>query len=753
MFFNWTKSFSVLVGVLAVSTLLSCASERNSNSDNKTIDVGLGRKGEIKGQLYCLGEFSEHFVQYFSGELSRQQLTAFWSCTARAVEVFQEYAKPDARGMYRAEYVRNFLQEYFWQDLDFNDELLREFMLLKKILFGGEETSFSRQDLINIQNFLGRDLNSLTTSLLDEIPFLISGILTGKHPNLTEDRLNRSVFKFRKVMAEFGRVFSRNGYGYSFDRMSKLFKGVKPLLLDANRGGVFARLETLVPILQETKVLLVGPDRSQILPTEWSDFFGLIANAYVLWVRSENFIAGEDITKGSALSQFYTLVDEILFHIHSGISRRLDKVYSHNEAELWLRALSDVAGIPFGLDLDLLLEYWPWVVDKILVPGDTEKNSQVGLTPAKISFAQEKFRVWKKTQERINLTHGEGFNIHDPHLGLLQKIFRETDLNLSFDNEGRVVTPNTGTYYDRGSLSLLNFVSIGVELIIRAYAEDIERRLITLSLDMDEANFLVSDLQRLLVRLNLLNPKDQGFVSRLYRDANLFVPHANGDKFIDFNELVVFLHYVMSGYNNLNLMKGSKIKGVKIYDCEFKDSQGASFFTEECVGQVFISNLELLTGHLPQLRVYLRGLHSKNPGQFWSFFSSLARTVLEPFSIPGRLTEGELLKFHVLLQYIETFIYRFDSDKSGELSPLEVHLFLDRFMEPISKLLGQNGEGVDDFVRSFFTYAVKYHKSPLDTSDHASSLRFHVWSKTRDSWNFQASRYDLSFVLAILGSL
>ena len=383
----------VLTPLLIASILLnlSCASENEPIPKVKVIDAGMQKAGSVKSELFCLSEFSQYIVNYFWAKMNRQDLENFWNCTAMAIAVFKSYAKPNEKGLYPAKHVRNFLTEYFWPKEHFSDDFLKELMYLKQVLFGGEADSFSLQDFDRMQSFLSQDMKQLTVSLVDEIPTLTSGIVNDKKENLTEEQMNRAVFKFRKVMREFGFAFSRHGYSYPFQRIQKLLLGLKPLLTDeTDNDSLFARLEVFVPIIQETKVLLVGPDREKILSTEWGDFFVLIANAYSIWLRSENFIVGKNFTKGAALSQLYMLVDEILTYIQAGISKRLVQVYTHKEARQWLKAMDDVFGIPFGVQHKLIEKYWSWLIDKVFV-SDLEAKNIEGLTPHKVAFVRETF--------------------------------------------------------------------------------------------------------------------------------------------------------------------------------------------------------------------------------------------------------------------------------------------------------------------------------------------------------------------------
>ena len=309
----------------------------------------------------------------------------------------------------------------------------------------------------------------------------------------------------------------------------------------------------------------------------------------------------------------------------------------------------------------------------------------------------KRFTGWYNTQVRINQTYGSDFDTEDPRLGLMQRVFHNNSLNISYDSYGRVQIPFESSFYDRKSLSFLNVESLGVDLIIRAYATDKKRKQDTSSLSIEEATVLLKDLHELLVHFGFLAKDDLKFVRRFYRDTSLFVPHANGDEWVDFGEAVSFLHYVLSGNENSKLMKENGLM-----DCAF-EVDGKNEFIHSCFKEKFLENHPLYLGHLDELNSYLLDLKENDPVNLQVFMDNLVETVSAKVAITGRFTNGELLKFHVLLQYVETFMYRFDLDKNAYMDPREAELFLDDFMSPIAMLLGQNQEGVDEFIRAFFT--------------------------------------------------
>ena len=102
------------------------------------------------------------------------------------------------------------------------------------------------------------------------------------------------------------------------------------------------------------------------------------------------------------------------------------------------------------------------------------------------------------------------------------------------------------------------------------------------------------------------------------------------------------------------------------------------------------------------------------------------------------------------MQYVETFLIKFDLDGDQNLSPLETQLFLDKHILPIAKLVGYDPDQFSDVIRAYFTYLIKFHRSLLDEEDLGRDLRFGYWKEAQPFWEFHGSRFDLSFVLVNL---
>lgn len=721
--------------MILIALATACSDEIEEYGPKK-INTG-SQKQKGRSELYCLDNFSKQLSDYFDGKLNRNEVSDFWNCTARATEVFEDYAKTDDQGVYSLKHLQNFVSEYFWKELPTDKLLLAEILYLKTLLFGGSDKKLTRSELAEIRNFIKKDVKTLSLEILPHIPVLFSGVITEKISSIDERAVDEAATVFRSAINKFSGIFLRGKRNYSFHRFKNLLIAIQPFVSSDNPKSRLNNLSQFVPVIQETKVLLVGPIRDQILATEWDDFFSMLSEAFVIWLRYENYLKESDLTEGPSLNQFYRLVSDILLAINKGLQNRPDLTYTSVEARKWILELDHFFGLPFELELSLVDEYWPWFTDVLL----ETKSKTKGLNPEKIEKFKKHFEDWRLAQLQINTSYGPDFNADHKSLKRLNNVLLETPFSLRFDNLERIIVPNLQRGYDRTSLNYLNLITLAVDILVKTYSKNYESH--RLGLTIPETTNLIGDLKNLLISLDFMEPTDEGFVGRLYRDTSVFVPQANGDEFIDSTEFSGFLHFVFSGVSNLNLMKAhTEMK------CLIKKGLQERYGSK-CLQDFLLLNLPSIAGNLPQMQIYHQELLNQNQNEAKQWVRNLLETISFENLNRGYLSEGEVLKLHVLLHYIETFIYRFDLDKSGDLDPKEVNEFLDKFMTPISKLMGQ--EGVEDFVRSFFTYVSKYQKSPLDTSDHASSLRFHVWSKTQSQWEFQADRYDLSFVLAVLG--
>src|SRR5690606_23776089 len=234
---------------------------------------------------------------------------------------------------------------------------------------------------------------------------------------------------------------------------------------------------------------------------------------------------------------------------------------------------------------------------------------------------------------------------------------------------------DTARPLDVGAKSRLNWARVIFRLLIRAYVRDSER-LGKRQLKIDEVRVAITDLKPVLVGLNLMDPDDEEFDERLFRDANLFMPRSNGDRTLGYYELIEYLHYVYSGISAGDFF----INRVPAH-CFDLDRMFAPCFREH-----FQTDSALSLEHLSLFwSQYASHSDDKRWARDMNNLDKVNRAGMDP-SQP--ITKTDIYENYILLQYIETVMLRFDEDRSGQLDLRETLAALNHFKGVFGDLLG-----------------------------------------------------------------
>ncbi len=720
--------------------VLGCAKESQPREDVVTVKHASDSKNPQHQGMYCIKDIKEQFKLYRAQKMDKSDLQDFWNCTSNAISLFHEFSPPiyKSLGRYPVSGINRFLKRYFFKDSEVPVDLLKQIYQLKVVLLGGSANFFTDAEISELQSILSQDLLGATEVIRPDLSVLLSGTFAEKVPGLSLARVTVANEHLALALRKVAVVFSRHEKSYRFSQMQSLFESLKQ------------HLEHLTPVVREAKALLIGPNRKEIQADEWSPFFERIGNGYQVWLTSANFLDRSDFYQHDSLGLFYKIVDQTLLYLKVGLNKRSNSTYSDDEANMLFAALHDFSGLPFGLELKTAAGVWNLVVEHIF-RLDSEivldaPNS--GLTPEKINFVSQQVYSWYLIQDHLNHHYGPEFKTKDDSLGELKKAFLNLKMSLDFDQYNRLKIPNEQAGYGITSLSTLNLVRAGTHLLMRAYAKDSSRSQNQTFLTIEEISILVSDIKPLGVSMGLLTADDNGFAKKVYRDTSLFLPSSNGDKNIDYQELLEYLYFIASGYYaNQHLFE------LMPAECTTKTQFLAGNVEVECLRAALWTSSDDAFSHVPKLKDYFQSMHN-DPKKWDQFFQNLIETVSGRHS-PAlkKISIGDVFEINVLSLYIETFMKQFDQNQDDVLSPAEIDFFLKDHLIPIGQLTPFDPDVHQLEIKAFLTYILKYQRSPLDPTDRGADMRFSHWIKTQDQWQFSAERLNLSAVLNNLANL
>ena len=732
--------FSRVLILLSCILFIGCAQEDVQPADTILVVPGDGDLSQEGQNLDCLSGGTKTIESFLQGELSARDVNIFWNCAVYTLEVFQEnYIDTE---VIDSDDLFNFFENRFLKGGKISPVLREQSMIFKSILIGGDTKVVTEKEIKNLEKVFADDLRSTTLDLRPNIRWVIPGSNSTPKKSLSkveEQEVEAAILSLERGFITLANIIEKQAPTYEFSNIQALADELKRIFSSENPNSILQRIDKIVPILKQSKRLLVGGSPDHVAPGEWHDFLEAISKFYQAYLRYEHFVSKDPFWSPRFFKQLGKIKDLLFSVLKKGINKQPSKRLTHNSFEQWLNPVIDFTGLSFGLEDQEVMGMYKVVIDKWF--QDDLENPKEGLTLEKLKFLEEFYNEWDQVQSVIQNTAGPGFDTTDDELGPLKRYFQKLPWPTVLDDSNRVLIGAGHSVYDLNTLSVLNIERALVTLFVRAYSSDKQRRIGLTGLNKDELMSAFTDAEPLLVGIGLVEKGNlEKLIDDIIRDGNLFVPHADGDQFVEFEELMDYIHYVLSG------VSASRIVNEKIEaECVAREVQGEMFYEQSCYVESFIRHIQNNLEHLPKQLQFLGKL--SDDGRI-EWIRNLLQTTNQHYSREVVQT-GVTTQVMVLSQYIETFIGLVDSSGNGSINSGESVEFVSENFGAISSLFGGDPEDTSELpvVTSYLTYILKYGRSVTDLEDPMAELRFTYWQKNRSDWSFEADRLQLSVVL------
>ncbi len=462
---------------------------------------------------------------------------------------------------------------------------------------------FTRAELLEVFKALGQFFPGVKVSdpFLVEVMKIKSLLFGGSLDNFTPldfQRARGKVEVFRAVTEKI-LVYS-NVYGLSwqpfltpYEDASRLFKASDSALLDIAKslGGIiesgydlkdiltlvseFEKLyppgtptlfavdsvKRYLPILTTARQILFSDEKTVIEKGQWTQFLVTAGQFYGRYLQYYYFLMPEEISwsHGHGLDSFSSFVTDALNSINSLITKKPGQLISFKDFDKLTSALGQAKLLPDILPVPTLNSLIRVVLQKILVHPEIRLTGGApqGLGLESTSVVKEEFNLWNSNQRFLeafykNYQPGqavEGSKIleslkaqpYDVGLAELITIYSSPQ-SRSFDGLGRLAIWQDPAPYTITGTDTVNFTRIISRVVIRSYAQELERIKKYSGVNLVEANQLFSDIRPIAVSLGLLDESNTTFANSRFREAGLFTPRSDGDdlaNFVEFSDLVL----------------------------------------------------------------------------------------------------------------------------------------------------------------------------------------------------------------------
>lgn len=660
-------------------------------------------------------------------------------------------------------------------DFTFSDELLTQIMKVKKLLFGGETDRWTIRDFLNAQGKVD-DFKEMSEDILDNKdlytlkwdPSKLSEVDAQKTFRLAEQRLV-------DVSQKLSRFLETE---YDMDDLSRLLYELDKLF--AKAGSFFSSTQTLpakidqyLPIVETYKNIVLNDHGSIIFINQWSDFFKYGINLFNRYLYYSYFLENRTTRSGPGLESLEILFNDaqnLLLQIFDNKGGLHGKI-SLEEVLRLLKSLSAADVLPASWPLEEVQGLAEVVVNRILVPPNQRLAGfkPMGVDRDSVNVLREELSYWIDNQRFLEKAfHGQAWITKAQLLaeaatqtktsGLLELLrCFSSPVDMAHDTLDRVIftVKSNATRFSFSSVSITNLARTVVRLVMRAYAEELDRTETNPNLNphanasfsLSEARTLYSHLKPIMVKLGKLEPDNVLFPDKRFREANLFTRNGNGeDGFVNFEEGVDILLHLFSGINIDDLISKDLSE-----QCNAVNDGGTSKlkFTLDCYVRVYHRALKYQLASMPYFRNYLAAMAYNESAPLDSAFGKAMIDLLKASGTTdlaaGSALSSDLSLVPHAMQFIEMVLQRYDQDLNGWLNKDEGLSSLPTFLPTLKRLGGFKDDKTN---RALLAYILEHGKPPISTGE---KLKFYLFYKgAESSWKINADRMQITSILAFI---
>ncbi len=732
MFISLLKSFRSIL-LLAVSTLtvlapLGCAKQSEPYYQVPQV--------ELKG-AGCLKEAPVAIENFFNGAGSSAEISGMWSCLHYAVNSFSTYVKGTDKAKYSGEEIREFLENYFLQDSKvapgdthvISDKLLAQMMQLKRLFLGGSTAALSRTEIDQTYGVI-QSFKAISLELVPHSGLLFNG---PGHPAMPpSESADQGLSSFGSAANQLTHLLNTDHSRYQFSDLSSLLHELYLYFHNQNPKSTFRDYSTYVPMLAQIKGALMNSDRSRVEASDWSALGPLLARAYSVYLRASYYMSGNSLLSIDPLSEIRAMMLDLTEILRQGILSRKGAPFPLSDIDNVITEAANLKLLPAGIDEDTAKNFVSRMVNFVLNPQKQFPES--GISTRKIDYVEAQIDDWASVQRALVMNVQLPGN---PAWGEMVGVINGP-WPLSLDPNGRIVLDgNAKATPNIDSNSRLNWARALFHLVFNAYVQDKDRREVTLEINPAELHTAYLDLKPLLVIFGLVGKDDTAFDKKIFRDANLFMPRSDGDKFLSFNELIEYVHFVFSGIDAGHLLVDGMQKSCYV---------DANNVDVNCFRKDFQAKADTMLAHMPIHLKYAKKMSDKS---WQKYIRNLEIVNRKEGDAPTPMSRSAIYESFVLLGYIEVLMLRFDVDRDGQLNLQESLSLLKLLAGTVASKLGLDPERDQPELESLFTYLLHYGELP-SADDPLSAVRYENWKLKRDHWELGIDRAAILQIIAIL---
>ncbi len=708
-------------------------------------------------QLKCVNPSFEVFKDYFKGTASAEAVTGAWDCFDGAVETFVSNTHGASKESYTAEELRTFFQIYYLNGRKISDGFLVDLMRLKQLLAGGNALILKKTELNTIRS----TLKILKSESLRLRPFVLYFKMSvpieavQANPAPFKEALAALVFSSHQLSS----IFSHSSIVYPTSEMESLLHNSS---LFMENWDLPEKAIAYLPTFELAKSFIVGGSSDTISVPEFLPLLDRIGRLGAIQFRAYYLLTGVSPTRGPGLDQLEITLHDAFSLLSEIVKSKPGQVIEFEQAEQLVDEAARLNLLKPNFPRDSMKKAFRLIVQKMLVtPDSTNHERKDGIDAQTLKAIQtllktfiDRQRAWENVEDAAVrqglISSGDSVSVKNA-LSLWPKFYQnpmpgQDSIMRLFSQEKPLTFSDSGAInFDRhaadqglseSAFVKMNVISLFDRMVTASYGKSQDR-----SLTQTEFAQLFNDFFDLAVEFKLLEPKDKTLVKTSFDEANIFTLAARADGRLSELELFDYIAELesaalMSGRAYADIGESCRAVGVDYFN--------RPTYEAACVRRMQGSQFGK---YFPELPEWVKIANGQSEGTSWSDLEVGLETAARDAGFSDApISNSDLNRMAMVMQYIETLYVRFDHNHSGTIDFSEAKEALPLFAP---MLRDASGFKSDQKILALFMYILAKGKAPTSIGE---KLDFVVsWSRKPSKWlDVHADRFQF---LTVIGSL
>lgn len=697
------------------------------------------------------------------------------SYLARTVEdvlsVFQDLVAEKPEGIVSRVEIFDLLRtlEIVWPEFKISSGLVFEGMKIKQLFFGGSIDSLTTMDFETARLKVSR-IKTLVERFLPY--YSIYGrewdpTLDG--PEEAQKLFMESQFVLEATAREAGALFEGS---YDLNDLNNLVREIEALYPPKEGSQLAAQVRSYLPLVIDVKNMVLGGNDSSLRKANWSVLLGFGARVYSDYLYYDYFMAGQSFQRPEILGYLSVFANQSLNILRDLIQVKKETQVTRSELSKIFEHLIRLEILPKQINAQSVDPLLNVILNNFLVHPEVRLAGGLpdALTLSAVEVARREFQIWLDTELMLAQLAGDwrpdqGIRAADllRHLkrtqanlergqaplqaGMIELILSvESSVPMTVDERGFVVISNKFEQaYTFRSLRVLNRNRAMARLLIRSFAGSLDRINKFEGASLPEVEVAFKGLRPVFVEMGLLDPKNETFASSRFREANIFVPHSDGNSLASQAEITDLIGMIWSGVGINSLLREQLVERCFGRNETVTDN---SLVSLSCARAAYKDSMPTIMSATPEYVRFMRAASKDD----WAYYMNnvfMAAGYVPNDKNLARM--GDIALTPHVIQYVEMIFSRFDRNKDGIISTAESIKAFPSFkglLRELAKDQLESGKIREGDLLDVFTFILRYGKPPTTIVEQARFL--FKWKGKRDNWDVWADRIQLAQILGYI---